>query len=101
MVKPGIRKLTIKRGKKLNWERREELNLLMLLRSYLAMKLQCGERHQLEERKDVQKMILDWYQTIEEKLLLQARTDEVRMGENVRLYHHELHKKHVKKTSIL
>ena len=101
VVKPGVRKLAMKRNKEINWERRGELNMLMLRQSYLASKMQCGERQRLGELKLVQKDIQAWYQREGEKLLLQARTDEVALGEKVRLYHHELHKKQVKKSSIL
>ena len=101
VVKPGIRKLAIKRSKELNWEKRGELNLLMLRQSYLARRLQCGEWAKLGELKSVQQEIQDWYQRESEKVVIQARTDEVNLGETVRLYHHELHKKHMKRSSIL
>ena len=101
VVKPGIRKLSIKRSKEINMERRGMLNLLMLQQSYLARKLQSGEIRRLGELRDTQKQIQDWYQKEGEKLVLKARTDEVNLNEKVRLFHHELHKKHIKKTSIL
>ena len=34
-------------------------------------------------------------------MVIQARTVEVNLGETVRLYHHELHKKHLKRSYIL
>ena len=36
-----------------------------------------------------------------QKIKLQARADEIESSESVRIYHHELHKKHLKRTSIL
>ena len=36
-----------------------------------------------------------------EKIKLQSKTDEVNSSEGVRIYHHELHAKHIKKSSIL
>ena len=42
-----------------------------------------------------------WYQKESEKILLQSRSDEVSMNEKVRIYHHDLHKKHLKRSSIL
>ena len=44
VVKPGVRKLAMKTNKEINWERRGELNVLMLRQSYLARKMQCGDR---------------------------------------------------------
>ena len=101
VVKPGVRKLAIKRSKEINQERRGLLNLLMLRQSYLSRRMQCGERHRLGELKDVHNQIQDWYQQEGEKLLLQTRNDEFNLNERTRLYHHELHKKQLKKTSIL
>ena len=38
---------------------------------------------------------------ISEKVKLQARAEEFNESENVRIYHHELHKKHIKRSQIL
>ncbi len=100
MVKPGIRKLAIKRGKEINKERRCELNVLMLCQSYLARKMQYGDKMKLTEFKEVQMLIIQWYMKEGEKLVLQSRTDEVNTSVQVWVYHHELHKKYIKNTSI-
>ena len=42
MVKPGIKKLLIDRGKEMKQERIAALNLLMLRQAYLVRKLQSG-----------------------------------------------------------
>ena len=75
--------------------------MLMLRQSYLARKLQHGELNKLGEMKSVQKLIQNWYQKEGEKLILQTKTDEVNINESVRLHHHSLHKKNLKKSSIL
>ena len=36
-----------------------------------------------------------------EDILLQSRSDEMSSNERVRIYHHDLHKKHLKRSSIL
>ena len=54
IVKPGIRKLLIERGKELNKERTGKLNLLMLRQAYLVSKLQKGISGKLAELKQVQ-----------------------------------------------
>ena len=56
VVKPGVRKLAMKRSKEINQERRGELNMLMLRQSYLARKLQCGDRFRLRELMGVQNL---------------------------------------------
>ena len=42
-----------------------------------------------------------WHISEAEKVKLQARGDELNEAENVRIYHHELHKTHIKKSQIL
>ena len=101
LVKPGVKKLAIQRSKQLNKEKRGELNLLLLRQAYLARKLQAGALEQYTELRCVQVEIEAWYQKESEKILLQSRSDEVSMNEKVRIYHHDLHKKHLKRSSIL
>jgi hypothetical protein len=101
MVKPGIKKLLIERGKEMKEERSGFLNLLMQRQSYLVRKLQSGEQWRLTELREVQTNIELWHSQECEKVKLQARTDEIEKAETVRIYHHELHSKHLKKSSIL
>ena len=101
IVKPGTRKLLIERGKELNQERNSLLNLLMLRQCYLVSKLQKGFLSKLPELKLVQAEIQLWHKKECEKIKLQSRSDEVDSHENVRIYHHELHAKHLKRSSIL
>ena len=101
IVKPGIKKLAIQRSKEINREKRGQLNLLLLRQSYLARKLMEGEFSQYTELRCVQVDIEEWYQHESEKVLLQSRTYEVCCGEKVRIYHHGLHKKHLKRSSIM
>ena len=51
--------------------------------------------------KCIQNQIQHWYEKDSEKILLQARSDEVNLNEKVRIFHHDLHKKHMKRSSIL
>ena len=101
MVKPGIKKLAINRSKELNNERRSELNLLLLRQAYLTRKLQNGNLYKLPELKGVQLLISLWYDKECEKVKHQSRVDEISQSEKVRIYHHELHHKHIRKSSIL
>ena len=43
----------------------------------------------------------EWYQKQSAKILFQSRCQEVSSSEKVRIFHHDLHKKHLKRTSIL
>ena len=101
LVKPGIKKLGIQRSKELNQERREELNLLLLRQVYLVRKVQHGQVDRLGELKTVHLLIERWYLKESEKIQHQARVREFQDSEKTSIYHHELHKKNIKKSSIL
>ena len=101
VVKPGIKKLLIARGKELNGGRSGEINFLQLRQSYLVRKVQTGQQHRLAELKSVQLEIEHWHERECEKVKVLSRTEEVEQQESVRIYHHELHKKHIRKSSIL
>ena len=49
----------------------------------------------------VQSQIQAWYRKQSEKIKLQSRVDEYQESEQTRIYHHEIHKKHIRKSSIL
>ena len=101
LVKPGIKRLAINRGKEINKEKRGELNLLLLRQAYLTRKLHSGRFEKLTELKTVQLQITQWYEKSCEKVKHQARVDEISKSEKVRIYHHELHQKQIRKSSIL
>ena len=100
LVKPGVRKLALNRNRELNKERKSLLNLLTLRQSYLTRKLQKGS-NVLEALKRVHFQIENWFLSEVEKIKHQARVDDIQISEKVRIYHHELHQKHIKKSSIL
>ena len=85
----------------MNKEKSGQLNLLPLKQAYLVKKLQNGDSSRLASLKLVQAEIQLWYEQDSEKVKLQSRSDEIDSSENVRIYHHELHAKHIKKSSIL
>ena len=49
----------------------------------------------------VQTNIQTWYKQQAEKDQHQSRVDEYQVAEQTRIYHHEIHKKHLNKSSIL
>ena len=101
LVKPGIKKLAIERSKELNKERNSNLNLLMLRQSYLSRRVQEGVTDYLTPLREVQLRIEDWYSKKVERVKHQARVDDIQISEKVRLYHHELHRKRIQRSSIL
>ena len=101
IVKPGIKKLALHRSREMNRRRKEELNLLRLRQNYLNRKLMLGETWRLPDLKAVHTSIQLWYSKEAEKIKYQSLTDEHQSAENVRIYHHELHRKRIRKSAIL
>ena len=101
LVKPGIRKLAIERTKEVNKERRLYLNLLFLRQSYLSKKVRHGEPGSLPALREIHLKIEHWFSTEAEKIKHQSRVDDVQESEKVRIFHHEIHQKHVKRSNIL
>ena len=85
----------------MNRERRGELNLLLLRQAYLTRLIQEGQLGRLGEWRSVQEAIQLWYERESEKVILQSRADDISVNEKVRIYHHDLHKKNMKRSSIL
>jgi hypothetical protein len=92
---------SIDRTKELGKEKREELNLLLLRQRYLKIKMKPGEHHHLKELKLVHLLIEKWYTKESEKVQHQSKIKEFQSSERSSIYHHELHKKGIKRTSIL
>ena len=101
IVKPGIRKLAIKRSKELKKLKRCRLNCLLLKQGYFTKELQSGNLDCLVQLRQIQSEIQVWYEHESRKVVLQSRVEDVQLSEKVRIYHHEQHKKYVKRSSIL
>ena len=88
--------------KQANQDKREELNFLLLRQAYLAKKIQlshaCDWSLQLATLMTVQYQIQAWYRKQAERIKHQSRVSEYQESEQTRIYHHEIHKKHIKKT---
>ena len=88
-------------NKQINNLRRERLNLLILQQSYLVRKIQLSQprtwNDNFAELTKVQSQIQTWYRDVAAKIQLQSRVDEFQLHEQTRIYHHELHSKHLKK----
>ena len=85
----------------INKERREHLNLLLLRQVYLVKKVQQGLLGKLAELKTVHLLIDNWYVRESEKVQHQSRIQEFHESEKTSIYHHELHKKNIKKSANL
>ena len=101
LVKPGVRKLAQQRSREMFRNRQEELNLLRLRQSYLNRKIMLGNRGFLAELKAMHEKIENWYNKESEKVKHQTKVSEYQYGEKVRIYHHELHRKSIKRSAIL
>ena len=101
LVKPGVKKLSQKRGRELTREKHEELNLFRLRQGYLNRKLMNGQTWRLTELKAVHASIENWYSTESNKIKFQSQASEYQQEEKVRIYHHDLHRKRIKKSFIL
>ena len=101
MVKPGVKKLAQKRSRDLRKINKEELNLLRLRQGYLNRKMVMGETWRLADLKSIHASIEQWYSQESRKIKYQSLADEHQDEENVRIYHHELHRKKIRKSSIL
>ena len=93
------------RSKEINKDKRGVLNLLLLRQAYLIKEIQ-NTRLQTSgnfqtDLISVQDQIQAWYSSLAEKIQHQSCVDEFQVGEQTRIYNHDIHKKHLKKSSIL
>ena len=102
VVKPGIRNIAIERAREISIKKREELNMLFIKQAYAVKKLQSSisVKH-LADLKYVQSLISNWYEDQSKKIQVQSRKDEFSSSESTRIYHHQLHKQHIKRSLIL
>ena len=101
IVKPGIRRLAIQRSKEINKSKRSSLNCLLLKQSFHTKELQAGNIDNFVKLRQVQGEIEEWYEMESKKVIVQSRVDDVQESEKIRIYHHEQHVKHCKKSAIL
>ena len=101
VVKPGIRKIAMERNKEINKIRRSRLNFLLLKLSFHTKELQAGNMESFVQLRQVQAEIKEWYELESRKVILQSRVDDVQQSEKIRIFHHEQHAKHCKKSAIL
>ena len=78
-----------------------ELNLLLVRQAYLNRKVKLGHTNNLAELRTVHSFIQQWYQKQCEKIKLESRASEFQESEKVTIYHHEIHKKLIRKSAIL
>jgi hypothetical protein len=74
---------------------------MLLKQSYFTKKLQEGQVNMLGQLKEIQASIMKWYEEESKKIIIQSRVEDVQESEKVRIFHHEQHSKHIKKSSIL
>ena len=73
----------------------------MLHQSFLTSKVHAGEHEKLTALRQTQIEIENWFEFEVERVKHQSNVDDVQISEKTRIYHHELHRKHYKRSSIL
>ena len=82
-------------------ESKSNLNLLMMRQSFLTRKVHSGEAGWLTSLKEVQLRIEDWFEAELQKVKYQSRVEDIQISEKVRIFHHEIHQKNRKRSTIL
>ena len=78
-----------------------ELSVYVMKQSFFTKELQAGDTGRLGQFFVVKERIKDWYEDESRKVIMQSRVDDVQQSEEVRIYHHEQHRKSIMKTAIL
>ena len=68
---------------------------------HLTLKMKEGDTTVLSKIKETQTQINKWFEEEADKIKLQSGIDDITQSEKVLLYHHELHRKHIKRSLIL
>ena len=101
MVKPGVQQLGKLRGKQIKKDRHSALNLLLVREAYINKKIKLGQSEVLGELKTIHGLIQNWYEIECCKIKDQSRVEEFQQSEKFTIYHHEIHKKQIRKSAIL
>ena len=101
LVKGGIKHLAKIRGKELKKERLGKLNILKIRQAYLANKINVEYSPLLTQLMEIKLEISQWYENESRSIILESRARDINENEKVRIYHHGLHAKFLKKSSIL
>ena len=73
----------------------------MMRQSFLTKKVHSGDIGWLPSLKEVQLKIEDWFEVEVQKIKYQSRVKDIQDSEKVRIFHHEMHQKHIRKSSII
>ena len=102
VVKPGILKIALERSRQVRTEKQGDLNILFIKQAYLVRKLRLERRVEiLTALKTTQSLICKFYEEQSKQIQIQTRKDEFAPSEVTRIYHHDLHRKYLKKSSIV
>ena len=90
--KGGIKLLDKSRGRELKKQRIGQLNAMKLKQSYLTSQVSNGDMTLLIELTDFNIRISLWYEAKSDAIVLLSRSQDIHLGEKVRIYYHGLHK---------
>ena len=77
------------------------LNMLKLKQSFLTSKIRDNSQSSLTELTTINLKISQWYSDESEKITLMSRSEDIKLNEKVRIYHHGQHRQFRKRSSIL
>ena len=97
----GVRFLAKQRGKEMKQEQMGALNMLKLKQSFLTSKIRDNSQSSLTELTTINLKISQWYSDESEKITLMSRSEDIKLNEKVRIYHHGQHRQFRKRSSIL
>ena len=101
-MKPSIRRVALERAKEMNREKKGELNMLYIRQAYYVRKLKGKfSTETLTNLHHTQSLINSWFEEQSKKIQIQSRKNEFASSESTRIYHHELHKQLIRRSSIL
>ena len=100
-LKKEIKQEAKRRNHNMRKERQSELNLLMTLQDFYSKKVQKGNLHVIGQLKATQMKITEWFDKEADKIKTFARLQDIEMSEKVRIYHHDLHRKTINRSTIL
>ena len=100
-LKRELKRAAKRRNQEMKKERQSELNLLMTLQAFYSKKVQQGNLQVIGQLKATQLRITEWFNVEAEKIKIFAKIQDIEKSEKVRIYHHDLHRKTMNKSTIL
>ena len=89
VLKKDVRMVAKEITRKRKKERKQRLTFLMLLQTHLANKVSGGQLHLLDQLREAQLNIKEWFEKRAEEVAMLAKIQDVQENEKMSIYHHE------------